>query len=128
MIGFSVIRPLRALHQEKDSRMDNKPGISASVIGAGSLARLLVWLNVLFINACSGTPDRPDWLDSPESAYPAATHLTATGSADDRQTAADRAISNLAKIFEVNVQERSTDFSSALVNATEGQQQISNEQ
>jgi hypothetical protein len=88
----------------------------------------LVYLGLIFISACSSTPERPEWLENPEALYPAATHLTATGSADERQTAADRAISNLAKIFEVEVQETSMDFSSAQVSSSQGQQQISNEQ
>ena len=108
--------------------MNNKPVLSSSLIQPKTLASLLVVLSALVIVACSSTPERPAWLDNPDSSYPAATHLTATGSADNRQTAADRAISNLAKIFEVNVQERSTDFSSARVNAGQGQLQITNEQ
>ncbi|WP_416398779.1 LPP20 family lipoprotein [Allohahella sp. A8] len=108
--------------------MNNKPVLSSSVNQPNTPANVVVWLSLLLITACSSTPERPAWLDSAESSYPAVTHLTATGSADDRQTAADRAISNLAKIFEVNVQESSTDFSSAQVNAVQGQQQITNEQ
>ncbi len=108
--------------------MNNKPLLSSPVIRSKTRASFLVLLSMLVITACSSTPERPDWLENPESSYPAATHLSATGSADDRQTASDRAISNLAKIFEVNVQERSTDFSSAQVNAGEGQVQITNEQ
>lgn len=88
---------------------------------------LVVW-SFLALTACSSTVDRPLWLNNPEAAYPAATHLSATGSADDRQRASDLAISNLAKIFEVNVQESSTDFSSAQLNAGSGQLRITNEQ
>lgn len=97
--------------------MKNKPVFSLAVI-----------LSLLVITGCSSRPERPDWLNNPEAAYPAATHLAATGSADDRQTASDRAISNLAKIFEVNVRESSMDFSSARVNTVQGQQQMINEQ
>lgn len=108
--------------------MNNRPAFSSSLIQPKTLAGLLVVLSVLAMTACSSIPDRPEWLNNPESAYPAATHLSATGSADDRQRASDRAISNLAKIFEVSVQERSTDFSSAQMNAGPGQLQITNEQ
>lgn len=108
--------------------MNNRSVFCSTLIQPKTLARLLVVLSVLVITACSSIPERPEWLDNPESAYPAATHLSATGSADNRQTASDRAISNLAKIFEVNVQERSTDFSSAQVNAGQGPLQITNEQ
>jgi hypothetical protein len=97
--------------------MNNKPVFSLAVV-----------LSLLVITGCSSRPERPDWLNNPEAAYPAATHLAATGSADDRQTASDRAISNLAKIFEVNVRESSMDFTSARVSTVQGQQQIINEQ
>ncbi len=89
-----------------------------------------VWLLLpllALINACS-TGGKPDWVDQPESAYPASTHLSAVASADDRDTAADRATANLAKIFEVAVQDSSMDFSSATVSSAQGQQQVTNEQ
>ena len=108
--------------------MNNKPVFSPAVIRPRALVGFLVFLGLLVMSGCSSRPERPDWLNNPAAAYPAATHLAATGSADDRQTAADRAISNLAKIFEVEVRERSTDFSSARVNTVQGQQQVSNEQ
>lgn len=91
---------------------------------------LLLLLSAVFsvLSACSSTGGRPGWVDQPESAYPAATHLTAVGSADDRDTAADRALANLAKIFEVAVQDSSMDFSSAQVSHALGQQTVANEQ
>lgn len=108
--------------------MNNKPGLSLTVIRREALAGFVVFLSLLMITGCSSRPERPDWMNNPESAYPAARYLAAAGSADDRQTASDRAISNLAKIFEVDVRESSTDFSSARVNTVQGQQQIINEQ
>ncbi|MEE2733107.1 MAG: LPP20 family lipoprotein [Pseudomonadota bacterium] len=91
---------------------------------AFGVALPLLWL----LASCSSTGGKPQWIDQPESAYPAATHLTAVGSADDRNTAADRATANLAKIFEVAVQDSSMDFSSATVSAAQGQQVVSNQQ
>ena len=104
--------------------MNSKPVFRSPLIRPKVRTIFLVVLSAFFASACSSTPEKPDWLNNPESAYPAATHLSATGSADDRQKAANRAISNLARIFEVNVQERSTDFSSAQVSAGQGQLQI----
>jgi hypothetical protein len=83
---------------------------------------------VVTLAACSSSPKQPEWIDSPQTAYPASTHLSAIGSADDRDTAASRATSNLAKIFEVAVQESTLDFSSAVVSSAQGQQSVSNEQ
>jgi len=82
---------------------------------------------MLGLTGCS-TGGQPDWVDTPEAKYPAATYLSATGSADDRDTAADRATANLAKIFEVAVQDSSMDFSSAQVSSGQDQQMVSNEQ
>lgn len=83
---------------------------------------------LLGLPGCSSSGGQPGWVDQPESAYPASTHLTAVGSADDRNTAADRATANLAKIFEVAVQDSSLDFSSAQVSSAQGQSLVSNEQ
>lgn len=88
---------------------------------------LLVALS-LIVGACSTAPKQPDWIDQPNAQYPADTHLAAVGSADSRQTAADRALSNLAKTFEVAVEESTLDFSSAQVSSVGGQQVTSNEQ
>ncbi|MVF14090.1 hypothetical protein FT643_18290 [Ketobacter sp. MCCC 1A13808] len=86
----------------------------------------LVLLSVLA--ACSSAPKQPEWIDKPDAEYPAHTHLAAIGSADNRPLAADRAVSNLSKIFEVAVAESSLDFSSAQLSSTGGQQVSSNEQ
>jgi len=93
-----------------------------------TLLPLLFTLLSVILSACSSTGGKPEWVDQPESAYPASTHLVAVGSADDRNTAADRATANLAKIFEVAVQDSSMDFSSAQVSSAQGQQQVTNEQ
>ncbi len=78
--------------------------------------------------ACSGQPDRPQWIDSPQADYPATTHLTAVGSGEDLQTASDRALANLARIFEAAVSDTSQDFSSAQTVGSGELQQTSNEQ
>ena len=62
---------------------------------------------------CSST--QPEWVDKPAEQYPQQRYLSAVGEADDRSTADDRALANLAKIFEVAVSDRSMDFSQARV-------------
>ena len=78
--------------------------------------------------ACSGQPERPQWIDTPQVAYPAATHLSAVGSGENLQTASDRGLANLARIFESAVSDTSQDFSSAQTLSSGGQQETSNEQ
>ena len=57
------------------------------------------------LTACSST--QPEWVDKPAEQYPQQRYLSAVGEADDRSTADDRALANLAKIFEVSVSDRS---------------------
>ena len=76
---------------------------------------LITLFAVIGLGACSSAPRQPDWIDRADDSYPADTYLTATASAADRDTAADRARANLAKVFEVAVQESTLDFSSAAV-------------
>ena len=92
--------------------------------------RNVFWLIALswVITACSTTPDRPQWIDVPSSAFPDATHLTAVGSADDQQTAGDRAIANLSKIFEVAIQESSQDSSSTQMVSMGAESHVENQQ
>jgi hypothetical protein len=80
---------------------------------------ILTGFMVLVIAGCSSAPRQPDWVNSPESEYPADTHLSAIGMADDRQTAGDRSLSNIAKIFEVAVEETTLDFTTAQVNLSQ---------
>jgi len=87
-----------------------------------------VFLIAAMLGGCSGFGRKPDWIDDPSSKYSATTHLSAVGSADERQVAADRAVGNIAKIFEVAVQESTLDFSSAEVRTAQGQQVTVNEQ
>ncbi|MYM62639.1 LPP20 family lipoprotein [Pseudomaricurvus sp. HS19] len=94
-----------------------------SHIGKLCLVGLLITLA-----ACSGQPERPQWIDTPQAAYPAATHLSAVGSGEDLQTASDRALANLARIFEAAVSDTSQDFSSAQSVGSGELQQTTNEQ
>jgi len=78
------------------------------------------------LTACSS--NQPDWLDKPAQQYPPESYLSAVGEADDRSTADGRALANLAKIFEVAIDDRSLDFSSALVSNDQSGRTVSNTQ
>jgi hypothetical protein len=51
---------------------------------------------------------QPDWIHGRPSDYPDSSYLSATGSASKVEMAKDRALANLAKIFELQVREDST--------------------
>jgi len=66
---------------------------------------------IVLISACTGTTIKqdnpPDWIDSHSKHYPAQLYLTGQGSADNLNDAKDRARADLAKQFEVAINERS---------------------
>ena len=70
---------------------------------------------VLQLAACASQV--PEWIDNPAASYADKQYLSAVGEADQRQTASDRALANLARIFEVQVTDSSLDFSSAAVSS-----------
>jgi len=74
------------------------------------IATLLIGL---VLTACSSK--QPGWVDKPTAQYPPHRYLSAVGEADNRSAAGDRALANLAKIFEVAISDRSLDFSEARV-------------
>jgi len=80
----------------------------------------------MVLAACSSK--QPDWLDQPAQQYPPGRYLSAVGEADDRDTADGRALANLAKIFEVAIDDRSLDFSRALVSNDQSGRTVSNTQ
>ena len=65
------------------------------------------------VAACATGGGRPDWIAGDSADYPPSRYLTATGSASNPEDAKTRALANLAKIFEVRVEETSRDESSA---------------
>lgn len=67
----------------------------------------------LLLTACATGGRQPAWIDGESNDYPQAGYLTATGSASRPEDAKTRALGNLAKIFEVKVEETSRDESSA---------------
>ena len=58
--------------------------------------------------AVMSTGDMPEWVQSEPDMYPNFNYLSATGSAGNAEQAQARALSNLAKIFEVQIREVST--------------------
>ena len=88
---------------------------------------VMIALGFLF-TACSSISKQPDWLDKPAEEYPQQRYLSAVGEADDRNTANDRALANLAKIFEVAVKDRSLDFSQAQVTTDQSGREVTNTQ
>ncbi len=77
----------------------------------------------LGLTACSSS--QPDWVGKPAAQYPQQRYLSAVGEADNRSAADDRALANLAKIFEVSISDRSLDFTQARVNADQSGSAVS---
>ena len=88
----------------------------------------IICLAVVVFSGCSSQQEQPQWINQPDFKYPDGMYLSAVGSADSQQTAGDRAMSNIAKVFEVVVQESSQDFSSAIVTTNKSQQSIESKQ
>lgn len=65
----------------------------------------------LVLAACSSK--QPGWVDQPAGEYSQQDYLSAVGEADNRSAADERALANLAKIFEVAISDVSLDFSLA---------------
>ncbi len=70
----------------------------------------LLTVIALLLNACSGTPPRPDWLSGDTPHYSSSNYLLGRGEAPSLEQAKDRARSDLAKIFEVAINESSEDI------------------
>jgi hypothetical protein len=65
---------------------------------------------------------KPDWVSGDAGFYPNSKYLTATGSASKAELAKDRALGNLAKVFELHIRESSTTTSDTKVNITDGKE------
>lgn len=85
-------------------------------------------LAVALLAGCSGMGGKPRWVDGKAKEYPESEFMTATGSGDDQEKARNRALSNLAKIFEVQIEESAHDASSAWTRTVEGERKQGNEQ
>ena len=68
--------------------------------------------------------DQPDWLNAEPANYPNASYVYATGSASNAEAARDRALGNLAKIFELQIRESSTTTEDVQTHKTEGVESV----
>ena len=74
----------------------------------------IVPLSYILLTACAQSSalhdatDKPDWVSGEPANYPNTSYVSATGSASQAEVAKDRALGNLAKIFELQVRESST--------------------
>ena len=79
-----------------------------------SIFRVKILIVSFLITACMqstavmSTSDSPQWVNGEPDMYPNFKYLSATGSASKAEQAKARALSNLAKIFEVQIREVST--------------------
>lgn len=76
--------------------------------------RLKILLSLFLLTACMqsssviSSGDTPQWMSGEPDMYPNFQYLSATGSASNAEQAKGRALSNLAKVFEVQIREVST--------------------
>lgn len=71
-------------------------------------------LSLFIISGCAGTgSSQPDWIYGNSSKYPPSKYLSGKGQDKHQAVARDRARADLAKVFEVRIQEQSEDSSRA---------------
>ncbi|MBE9568944.1 MAG: LPP20 family lipoprotein [Proteobacteria bacterium] len=70
------------------------------------------------------TSDAPQWVNSEPEMYPNFKYLSATGSASKAEQAKARALSNLAKIFEVQIREVSTTSQDVQTTKLDGEETV----
>jgi len=69
--------------------------------------------SILLLIGCASTPEEPEWLDGKSAEYPAARYLIGLGQGDSAGLARDRARADLAKVFQVRVDEQLSDRTTA---------------
>jgi hypothetical protein len=82
----------------------------------------------LLLGGCAAGGGQPSWITTSPDSYPDQKYLTASASADEQNSADSRALANLARIFEVTIEDSAIDFSQATVTAVGDTRQVSNEQ
>jgi len=70
------------------------------------------------------TDGQPDWVNAEPANYPNASYVYATGSASKTEVAKDRALGNLAKIFELQIRESSTTTEDVQTHKSEGVESV----
>jgi len=99
-----------------------------------SLFRIKIIFTMLLVTACMqstavlSTSDMPQWVQSEPESYPNFKYLSATGSAGNAEQAKARALSNLAKIFEVQIREVSTTSQDVQTHKSEGVETVEKRQ
>lgn len=68
--------------------------------------------------------DRPDWVNGEPANYPNAGYVFATGAASRSELAKDRALGNLAKIFELRIRESSTTTQDVQTHESDGVESV----
>ena len=74
--------------------------------------------------ALENADGHPDWLTGEPAGYPNANYVYATGSASKAEVARDRALGNLAKIFELHIRESSTTTEDVQTHRSEGEESV----
>ena len=91
-------------------------------------------MSALLLTACMqstavlSTSETPGWVSAEPDMYPSFKYLTATGSASNAEQAKARAMSNLAKIFEVHIREVSTTSQDIQINSSRGVEKVQKNQ
>ena len=75
-------------------------------------------------HASRSADGKPEWLLGEPASYPNASYVYATGSASTAEVASDRALGNLAKIFELQVRESSTTTQDVQTHKAEGVESV----
>ncbi|MFT4997335.1 MAG: hypothetical protein ACJA0M_001632 [Chitinophagales bacterium] len=83
---------------------------------------------VLLLSGCAVGGGQPSWISAAPENYPEEKYLTASASADEQTSADSRALANLARIFEVSIEDSAIDFSQATVTTAGDTRQVNNEQ
>jgi outer membrane murein-binding lipoprotein Lpp len=82
----------------------------------------------LLLSGCASSGGQPSWITATPENYPEEKYLTASASADEQTSADSRSLANLARIFEVAIEDSAIDFSQATVTTAGDISQVSNEQ
>ena len=75
-------------------------------------------------SAVLNADEKPDWFNGEPANYPNAAYVYASGSASKAEVARDRALGNLAKIFELQIRESSTTTQDVQTHRAEGAESV----
>ncbi|MCG6938444.1 MAG: LPP20 family lipoprotein [Gammaproteobacteria bacterium] len=97
------------------------------------ISRQTIYISALLLSGCMqsvamNSGKVPDWVFGEPDMYPDFSYLTATGSAAKAEQAKARALSNLAKIFEVQIREVSSTQQNVQTHTQQGVETVSKSQ